>query len=122
MLLFVGVTWLALESDGVGIVETQRADGSARSTHVWPARIDGALWLEAGTPQNGWYLDIQSRPGLWLDHEGARARYRAIPVRQDAAHDRLRNAIRGQFGWRDHWVGIWLDSSESIAVRLEALN
>ena len=108
---FLAITWLALESGGVGIVETTRADGTLRRTHVWPARIDGGLWLEAGTAGNGWYLDVQQEPLLWLDYEGERTRYRAYPVRDPAAHDRLRASLREQFGWRDPgfgWVGtVW---------------
>lgn len=116
---FLGVTGFALESGGVGIVESTRADGTPRRTHVWPARIDGTLWLEAGTVENGWYRDVLSDPEIWLEYEGARASFRAVPMANAAAHDRLRASIRERFGWRDRWVGIWLDSSQSVAVRLE---
>ena len=117
---FFAITWFALESGGgVGVVETQRPDRTVRSTHVWPARIDAVLWLEAGTAGNGWYVDAQSKPLVWLDFEDERQRYRAVPVHDPAAHDRLRASIRERFGWRDRWVGIWVDSSASIAVRLD---
>ena len=119
---FFAITWFALESGGVGIVETRRPDGTVRSTHVWPARIDGTLWLEAGTAGNGWYVDVQSEPLVWLDHEGKREHYRAVPDPHPAAHDRLRTSLREHFGWRDRWVGIWVDSSASIAVRLDPIS
>jgi hypothetical protein len=120
--LFVGVTAYVLESGGVGIVATRQADGEERSTHVWPARIDGVLWLEAGTPENGWYVDVQSTSEVWLDYEGVRAKYRAVPVLDVGAQRRLRAAIHDAFGWRDSWVGIWVDSGGSIAVRLDPLD
>ena len=115
----MGVTAYVLESGGVGVVETLSPGGEVRSTHVWPVRIDGELWLEAGTPENGWYVDVQSSPEVELDYQGMRARYRAVPVLGPAARERLRAAIRSAFGWRDRWVGIWVDSSTSIAVRLD---
>ena len=118
----MAITWLALESGGVGIVETQRPDGTRRSTHVWPARIDGDIWLEAGAPESGWYRDVRSEPELWLDYDGARERFWAVPVHDPVAYERLRGAIRERFGWRDRWVGIWVDSSQSIAVRLDPVD
>ncbi len=116
---WLAVTWFALESGGVGIVETTRADGSLRTTHVWPVRIGEELWLEAGTVETGWYVDVGSDPEIWMEYEGARLRFRAVPIADADAHDRLRAKLRERFGWRDRWVGIWLDSSQSIAVRLE---
>ena len=113
------VTWFALESGGVGTVETTAADGTPRYTHVWPVEIDGVLWLEAGTPQNAWYVDIGREPDLWLDREGERRAYHAVPVPTEAARRRVRDALRARFGWRDAWVGMFVDSSGSVAVRLD---
>lgn len=49
------VTWWALETSGVPVIETRTPDGTLRSTHVWFAELDGELWLEAGTPDNPWF-------------------------------------------------------------------
>jgi ABC-2 type transport system ATP-binding protein len=62
LLGFILLTGWALESGGVAVLETETADGTVRSTHIWYAEPDGELWVEAGTPENGWYLDIQKDP------------------------------------------------------------
>jgi hypothetical protein len=43
-----GISWWALESSGVAIIETTKPDGTTRSTHVWHASHDGEIWLDSG--------------------------------------------------------------------------
>ena len=121
VLALAAVTGFALESGGVGVVETSAAEGELRRTHVWPVEIDGELWLEAGTPDNGWYVDLGREAVLWLERDGIRRRYRAVPVPTEPARRRVRAGLRERFGWRDAWVGLFVDSSRSVAVRLEGL-
>jgi len=116
---FIVTTWVALEASGVGVVTTARADGEPRQTHVWPVEIEGALWLEAGTPDNGWYRDVQQHPRLTLERDGATATYVAVPVPTPEAHADLRAAIEAAYGWRARWVRIWVDPEGSVPVRLE---
>jgi len=124
---FVLVTVWALESDGVVVAETIRPDGTVRSTHVWFVEDGSGLWLEAGTPANGWYRDILSNPELTLTIDGEARRFVAEP-RQDRSgdtasdangHDFIRARIRDKYGFRDRWVGLLVDTRESIAVRLK---
>ena len=72
---FVVVTWWALEWNGVAVVETRKDDGSSRSTHVWYAETGGELWVEAGTPLNPWYLDLQSDASVTLSSAGPSGRF-----------------------------------------------
>jgi hypothetical protein len=113
---FVALTWLALESGGVAIVETRAPDGATRATHVWFVERDGALWLEAGSPGNGWFTDVQREPRLRvrIGNEIREARAEIVP---EASHD-VRAALRAKYGWRDAWVGLLVDSSRSVSVRL----
>ena len=69
LLGFIATTWWALESIGVATVETQQADGALRQTHVWYVEPDGELWLEAGTPENGWFRDALESPVLTFESE-----------------------------------------------------
>ena len=121
VLAFVALTWLALESGGVGIIETTGEGGVPRRTHVGPVEIEGDVWLEAGTPEGGWYLDIAHEPELSLEREGSRRSFRAVPVPTEAARRRVRAALRERFGWRDRRVGMFIDSSAAVAVRLESI-
>jgi hypothetical protein len=116
---FVATTWWVLESGGVAVVETRMPAGGVRSTHIWYVEPDGELWVEAGTPQNGWYLDAQVVPELHFRAEGRSVRCTARPIEDPGAHDRLRTLLREKYGFRDAWVGVLVDTSRSIALRLE---
>ncbi len=115
---FVATTWWALESGGVAVIETRTADDSVRFTHVWYTEPDGELWLEAGTPENGWFIDIQESADVRFETDGHSVRYIARPEEDPSGHDRIRFLIRGKYGIRDRWVGLVVDTSRSVAVRL----
>jgi len=110
------LTWWALESGGVAVVQTRTADGGRRDTHVWFVTPGGETWLEAGTPENPWFRDLEHSPLLTLSVEGRTVRYRAEP--DPASRERLRSWLREKYGIRDWWVGHFIDSSRSIPVRL----
>jgi hypothetical protein len=123
LVALAGITFLALESGGVAVVETHGAHGDTRSTHVWYVDDDGERWLEAGTPDNGWFVDVRVDPSLTLSTAEGSARYRAHPVENPVVHQRIRSLIRQKYGWRDRWVGFLIvDSSGSIPVRLEPID
>ncbi len=118
---FVGVTWLALEASEVAVLETRVPDGSVRRTHVWFVEPDGELWIEAGTPQNPWLTDVGRAPELRFAAEDRAGRYRARVLEGREPAQRVRRLLREKYGWRDAWVGMMVDASRSIAVRLEPL-
>jgi hypothetical protein len=122
LLVLMGVTGWVLESDGVAVIETTTPEGEVRSTHVWYARDDTGLWLEAGTPTNGWFVDVGQNPIVTLVLPESSERYRAVAAEGDAAHARLRALLREKYGFRDWWVGsLLVDSADSIAVRLDPI-
>ena len=51
VLALVATTVVALEQDGVLLVETQSAEGEPRVTHIWFVEDQGILLLEAGNPE-----------------------------------------------------------------------
>lgn len=116
--LFVGITWYALESSDVAIVATREAEGGIRRTHVWYVESNGELWIEAGRPENSWFVDVTREPRLQFFAEGRRGLFRAEAARDPEAHARLRALIRSKYGWRDAWVALYVDQSRSLAVRL----
>ena len=115
---FGAITWWALESGGVAVIETRTPKGTVRSTHVWYTEPTKELWLEAGTPENGWFQDIQQNPVLTFRANRRSARYVARPVDDPSGHSRIRSLIREKYGFRDRWVGLVVDTSRSVAVRL----
>jgi hypothetical protein len=122
LVAFVAFTWWVLESGGVAVVETRAPDDSLRSTHVWYVEPGGELWLEAGTPDNSWYRDVLRDPALVFHAEGRSQRYRAEPILDPIAQGRVRALIREKYGFRDWWVGRFVDPSGTIAVRLAPLS
>ena len=124
---FLLITWWALESGGVAVIETRADDGSLRSTHVWFVEPDGELWVEAGTPENGWYLDVLRDPALSFSADRRSGRYLAERVSgdntdrtdgADEAHARVRSLLREKYGFRDFWISLIFETSNSIAMRL----
>jgi hypothetical protein len=115
---FVLLTWWALESSGVAVLETQSADGSVRSTHVWYAEPDGELWVEAGTPENGWFVDVHEDPMVSFSTPERSGEYVAEKIPGDDTHLRIRGLLREKYGFRDWWIGVLFDTSHSVAVRL----
>jgi hypothetical protein len=115
---FAAVTWWSLESSGVAIVTT-RSDTGERSTHVWFVEDAGRVLVEAGSPENGWYRDVQMQPVLDLEAHGLTGRYVATPLPNPAGHDRIRKLLREKYGFRDAWIALLFDTSRSLAVALE---
>jgi hypothetical protein len=115
------LTWAALEWNGVAVLLTRAPDGSLRETRVWAVEGDGALWIEAATPERPWYRDVLLEPTLSLERNGAAAGFRAVPVPGEEPHRRLRGWLRERYGWRDAWVALLQDSSRGVAVRIEPI-
>ena len=94
------------------------AGGDWRETRVWIAEAEGALWVEAATPERAWLEDVLRDPGVELLRGGERLRLRAEPVPGPEGHARIRSLLRAKYGWADVWVGLVQDTSRSLAVRL----
>ena len=114
-----GIVWWVLESSGVAIVETQRADGSLRRTHVWYVREGNALWLEAGRPGHGWYQDLQAHPKVHFQSPDLSGTFNAATVPGPQAHRYVRRLLAEKYGLRDQILGWAVDTSASIAVKLD---
>ena len=120
LILAVGaMTWWALESGGVATLETRDPSGGMRRTHVWFAEPDGEIWLEAGTPENAWFRDVQEDPTVILRADERTDRYVARPGYEPEGHHRIRSLMREKYGFRDVWVGLLFDTERSVGVRLE---
>jgi hypothetical protein len=115
---FAAITWFALEAGGVAIVETRAEDGSTRATHVWFAESDGELWLEAGSPENPWFADLGRNPRVALRADGRDGIYTAERHDDTESRARIRAKLHEKYGWRDAWVGLFVDQSKSLVVRL----
>jgi reactive intermediate/imine deaminase len=111
-------TWWALESGDVAVLVTERAGGGARETHVWWVADEGALLVEAATPERAWLAEALAAGELELERNGLRERFRVERSDTPEAHARIRALLREKYGLRDAWVGLLQDTSRSVAVRL----
>jgi len=118
VLAFAGITWWALESSGVALLRTQRADGSIRTTHVWYADDAGVTWVEAATVERGFLTDLHRYPVLLLARDGAEASYRAEVSDAPADRAHVRALLRAKYGLRDVWVSLLTDTSHTLALKL----
>ena len=116
---FGATTLIALEGKDVAVLYTRDDAGGARRTRVWVAERDGALWVEAATPERGFYRDLVLRPELDVEHGGRAQRMIARPEPGDAGHEQIRTMLRDKYGWADCWVALLQDTSRSVAVRLD---
>lgn len=116
---FGATTLIALEGNDVAVLHTRDDAGGARRTRVWVAERDGALWVEAATPERGFYRDLQLRPEIDVEHGGRAQRMIARPEPGAAGHESIRAMLRDKYGWADCWVALLQDTSRSVAVRLD---
>jgi len=115
---FAAFSWWALEASDVARLVTQRPGGGARVTHVWWVEHEGALEVEAATPERAWFAEALAAGELDVEREGRRERFRVERSDAPGAHDRIRALLREKYGWRDVWVGLLQDTTRSVAVRL----
>ncbi len=116
---FGATTVVALEGKDVAVLHTRDDAGGARRTRVWVAEHDGALWVEAATPERGFYTDLLQRPEIDVEHGGRAQRMIARAEPGDAGHQQIRTMLRDKYGWADCWVALLQDTSRSVAVRLD---
>jgi hypothetical protein len=115
---FAAVTVIALEGNEVAVLHTRDASGSVRETRVWLAEQDGALWVEAATPERPFYVDLLREPRVAVVRGDVVLDTTAVPEPGDAGHRRIRALLAAKYGWADAWVGLLQDTSRSVAVRL----
>ncbi len=119
VIAFIATTYLALESAGVVSVETTRsAGGGSRSTHIWYVENDGTILLEAGHPDNPWVQDLVNSASIKLSGNGIDGHYSYAISDEPDAHMRIRNLMHSKYGWRDSWIGLLFDTSQSRLVVL----
>jgi hypothetical protein len=118
LLALAAVTLLALEGREVVVVRTVQPDGTSRDTRTWIADADGVVWIEAANPERPFLQDVRTRPEVTLRRHGALSRCRADVVPDPDGHARVRRLLTDRYGWADRWIGLFADTSRSVALRL----
>jgi hypothetical protein len=113
------VTLFAVEGQEVVVLRTRTPAGEVRRTRIWVAEDDGVVWIEAADPKRKFYADLRADPDAELERGGEIHRYRATPEPGPEGHEKIRNLLRRKYGWADRWVGAIVDTSNSVAIRLD---
>jgi len=113
-----GITLYALESGEVVLVRTIDPGGGVHEARVWIVDDAGYSWVEAADAGKLFYKRILDYPDVEVVRGDAVHRHRALPVATDEAHARMRELLAEKYGWADRWVGLFVDTSQSIPVRL----
>jgi len=117
--VLTAVTLAALEGGEVVVLRTRAPDGTVRETRTWIADHGGHAWVETANLERPFYLHILAHPEVELGRGGEWLTRRAVPLPQAEGHALIRRLLREKYGWRDAWIGVLADTSESTAIRLD---
>jgi len=120
--LLAATTLVALEGEEVIVLRTFDPSGGTHEARVWVADADGQTWIEVADARKEFYRRILADPEVEVVRNEETARYRAVPDPSRAAHDRVRALLAEKYGLADRWIGLLVDTSGSIAVRLVPLD
>ena len=114
LLTLASITYIALEASDVAMVDTVSPTGEIRTTHIWFIDAEPGLILEAGHPQNPWVGDLRAGSTLYVTIDSKTRQYDY--EFQPEHHAQIRSEMRDQYGWRDVWVGLLFDVSQSQRI------
>jgi hypothetical protein len=112
------VTLLALESGEVVIARSRDWGGMSSETRTWIADEGGVAWIEAATPERPFFQNVRANPEIELWRDGRWQRCRAEVVPNPEGHEHVRHLLARKYGWKDAWIGMLADTSESVALRV----
>ena len=120
--MLAAITLVALESQEVIVLRTFGPTGDVHESRLWVVDDRGETWVEVAEEGKEFYRRLLANPEGEGVRGGVTARSRAMPVASRAAHDRVRALLAEKYGVADAWIGLLVDTSESIAVRLGPLD
>jgi len=116
--LLAGLQFVASESGEVVVLRTFTG-GEAHETRVWIVDDAGTSWLRAGSPEAGWYQRIKEDPLIEVERGGDTQTYQAFPIESGPPVDHVNALMLQKYGWADQVIGLVVDRSSSVAIRLD---
>ncbi len=114
--LLAAITYSALEWDEVAYLTTGTST-TPRTTHVWFIENESSIYLEAGHPDNPWVQDIKKSHKVHFASDAMAGDY-DIHQRDQTTHETIRRLMRKKYGWRDWWISLIFDTSQSYLIEL----
>jgi hypothetical protein len=112
------ITYAALELQEVALLRTRDPGGAVHETRVWIADEDDSSWIEAATPERVWYQRVLEQPAVEVVRGSNVREFRAVPRPGPEGHAKIRRLLREKYGPADWWVGLFQDTSGSVAIQL----
>ncbi len=112
------ITCAALELREVVILRTHDHAGAVHEARVWIADEGDLSWIEAATPERSWYLRLLENPAVEVVRGREVRKFRAVARPGADGHAKIRRLLREKYGLADWWVGLFQDTSRSVAVQL----
>jgi hypothetical protein len=119
LLLLLGGYFVMAESGEVVVLETRDAAG-AHETRVWVVDDGGFAWLRTGNPASPWLTRLRANPEVAVTRAGERREYRAVPVDDAAARDRINQLTLEKYGAAEKILrAVMMDPAGATPIRLE---
>jgi len=119
LLLLVGGYFVMAESGEVVVLETRAAAG-AHSTRVWVVDDAGFAWLRTGDPTSPWLARLRANSEVAVTRAGERREYRAVPLDDAAARDRVNALTLEKYGLAEEILrALMMDPAGVTPIRLE---
>jgi len=110
---------LASESGEVVVLRTF-AGGEPHETRVWIVDDRGVSWLRAGRPEAAWYRRVRENPDVQVERGSELYEHHAFPVEGGPTVDHINALMAEKYGWAEALIGLMIDRSRSVAIRLDA--
>ncbi|MCP3987157.1 MAG: nitroreductase family deazaflavin-dependent oxidoreductase [bacterium] len=111
----------ASESGEVLVLETLDAEGQPQETRIWVVDDGGASWVRGGE-DSGWVQRVLQNPEVQATRHDEQGPFRAVPVRDPAARDRVNTLMREKYGFADSFIAMSLGDTEragALPIRLD---
>jgi F420H(2)-dependent quinone reductase len=115
----LGVFYVVLAESGEVVVLEMRDAAGAHETRLWVVDEGGAAWLRTGDATSPWLARLRANPDVAVTRRGERREYRAVPVEDAQARERINALTLEKYGWRERTLRAGMDTSGVTPIRLE---
>lgn len=114
---FFALQMYASERGEVVVLTTQDETGQPKTTRIWVVDYQDHAWLRAGSASSGWAKRLIATPIIKVQRGNQTLQFTAVPT-PDAVVP-INALFAAKYGWSDDLVGMMVDHSKSLPIRLD---
>ena len=118
LVVVVGLQMVASESGEVVVMRTFIGD-ETQEVRLWIVDDQGVSWLRSGQPEAGWYQRVLENPDIQVERGSDLYEYRAFPMEGGPKAAHINALMLYKYGWAEQVIGMMIDRSNSVAIRLD---